>query len=55
VRSKDQVHAPLRLERAHVQVAPHLADGVDPDLVAERLEHVEVGMRPPPDPRVAAE
>jgi hypothetical protein len=28
-----------------VQVAPELADRVDPDLVTERLEHIEVGMR----------
>jgi len=38
-----------------VQVAPHLANRVDPDLVAERLEDVQVGMRPPLDARVAAE
>ena len=55
VRAEDEVDAALRLERAHVQVAPHLADGVDPDLVAERLEHVQVGVRAPLDARVAAE
>ncbi len=44
VRAEDEVDAALGLERAHVQVAAELADRVDPDLVAERLEHVEVGM-----------
>jgi hypothetical protein len=28
-----------------VQVVAQLADRVDPDLVAERLEHVEIGVR----------
>ena len=55
MRAEDEVHAPLRLERAHVQVAPHLTHGVDPDLVAERLEHVQVGMRATLDAGVAAE
>ena len=45
VRAEDEVDAPVGLERAHVQVAAELADRVDPDLVAERLEHVEVGVR----------
>ena len=51
VRAEDEVDAPVGLERAHVEVAPQLADGVDPDLVAERLEHVEVGMRAALDAR----
>ena len=55
MRPEDEVDAAVGLERPHVQVAPHLADGVDPDLVAQRLEHVEVGVRAPLDPRVAAE
>ena len=38
-----------------MQVAPELADRIDPDLVAERLEHVEVGMRAPLDPAVVTE
>jgi hypothetical protein len=45
--AEHEVHAPLRLERAHVQIAPHLADGVDADHLAQRLQDVEVGMRPP--------
>jgi hypothetical protein len=32
-----------------VQVATELTDRVDPDLVAQRLEDVEVGMRAPLD------
>ena len=44
VRAQDEVDAALGLERAHVQVAAEVADRVDPDLVAERLEHVEVGV-----------
>ena len=38
-----------------MQVAPQLADVVDPDLVAERLEHVQVGVRTPGDAVVVAE
>ncbi len=45
MRAEDEVDAAVRLERAHVQVAAHLAHRVDSDLVAERLEHVQVGMR----------
>ena len=41
--AEEQVHPPRGLERPHVEVAAQLADRVDPDLVAERLEHVEVG------------
>ena len=44
MRAEDQVDAPVGLERAHVQVVPEPADRVDPDLVAEWLEHVEVGV-----------
>jgi hypothetical protein len=38
-----------------VQVAAELADRVDPDLVAERLEHIEIGVRAPFDPAAVAE
>ena len=55
VGAEDEVDAPLGLERAHVQVAPQLADVVDPDLLSERLEQVEVGMASPLDARVVAE
>jgi hypothetical protein len=52
----DDVDAALGLERAHVQVAAEIPDRVDPDLVAERLEHVEVGMDAAADPvRIAEE
>ena len=47
VRAEDDVDAPIGLERPHVQVAPELADRVDPDLVAEQLEHVDVRVRAP--------
>jgi hypothetical protein len=49
LRFEDDVDAPLRLERPEVQVAPERADVANPDLVAERLEDVEVGMRPAQD------
>ena len=49
VRAQDEIDAALGLERAHVQVAAKVADRVDPDLVAERLEDVEVGVDPPHD------
>ena len=55
VRAGDEVDAPVGFERAHVQVASHLSHGVDADLLAERLEHIEVGMRAASDSRVAAE
>ena len=38
-----------------MQVAPERADVVDADLVAERLEHVEVGMGVALDARVLAQ
>jgi hypothetical protein len=38
-----------------MQVAPERADRVDPDLIAERLEHVEVGVRTPRDPLALAD
>src|SRR4029450_10514293 len=41
---EDQGDAAVALERTHVQVAAEFADVVDPDLVAVRLEHVQVGM-----------
>ncbi len=55
VRAEDDVDAARRLERAHVQVAAQLADVVDADLVAERLEHVEIRVRAPRDACVVAE
>ena len=48
--SSNDVDPPVRLERAHVQVAPQLAHGVDPDHLSERLQDVQVGMRAPCDP-----
>ncbi len=45
MRAEDEVDAPVGLEGPHVEVVPELPDRIDPDLVAERLEHVEVGMR----------
>src|SRR5262249_22282228 len=50
-----EVDAPLALEGPHVQVAAQLPDVVDPDLLAERLEVVEVGMAAALDARVVAE
>ena len=41
----DEVDAAVGLERPHVQVAAQLADVVDADLVADRLDEVDVGMR----------
>ena len=45
VRPEDEIDAPVCLERPHVQVVVQLADRVDPDLVAEGLEHVQIRMR----------
>jgi hypothetical protein len=42
--AEEEIDAPRGLERAHVQVAAKVADRVDPDLVAERLEQIEIGM-----------
>ncbi len=55
MRAEDEIDAPVGLEGTHVQVAPELADRIDPDLVAERLEHVDVGMSPPLDSRGLAD
>src|SRR5262249_23551677 len=44
VGAEDQIDAPFAFERTHVQIAPQLAHIVDPDLLAERLEEVEIGM-----------
>ena len=55
VRAEDEVDAAVGLEGPHVQVVPELADRVDPDLVAERLEHVEIRMRAALDPARVAE
>jgi len=55
MRSEDEIDAAVGLEGTHVQVVPELADRVDPDLVAERLEHVEVRVRSALDPAWVAE
>ena len=55
VGAEDQVDAPVGLEGTHVQVAAQLAHLVDPDLVAERLEQVEVGVRAALDALAVAE
>ena len=49
MRVENDVHTARRLERTQVQVAAERADLVDQNLVAHRLEDVEVGMRPPLD------
>ena len=54
VGAEDEVDAPLAFERPHVQIAAELADVVDPDLLAQRLEEVEVRMAAALDPRVVA-
>jgi hypothetical protein len=53
--SDDEVDAAVGLEGAHVQVAAELPDRVDADLVAERLEHVEVRVHLARDPLAVAE
>ena len=55
MRAEDEVDAAVGLERPHVQVAPQLAHLVDADLVAERLQHVKVGVRRAPHALVAVE
>src|SRR5204863_9087972 len=55
VRTEDEIDAPRRLEGAHVQVAPQRPDVIDPDLVAERLQHIQVWMRPALDACAVAE
>ena len=55
VGAEDEIDAPVALERPHVQVAAELAHVVDPDLLAERLEEVEVGMAAALDAQVVAE
>jgi hypothetical protein len=42
--AEEEIDATRRLERTHVQVPTEVADRVDPDLVAKRLEQIEVGM-----------
>ena len=44
MRALDEIDAPVGLERAHVQIAPQLADRVDADHLAERVELVQVGV-----------
>jgi hypothetical protein len=55
MRPEHEVHAALRLEWAHVQVVPQLPDRVDPDLITQRLEHIEVWMRTAQDAVVLAQ
>ena len=50
-----EVDAAVALERAHVQVVVQRADLVDPDHLAERLDHLEIRMRPRVDPARVAE
>ena len=45
VRGDEEVDAAIGLERPHVEVAAEPPDLVDANLVAERLEEVEVGVR----------
>jgi hypothetical protein len=47
----DEVDAALGLERTHVQVAAQHPYVVDPDLVADRLQEVDIGMRSALDAR----
>ncbi len=42
---EDEIDAPRCLERAHVQVAPECPDIIDADLIADGLEHEQIGMR----------
>ena len=44
MRTLDEVDATVGLERAHVQIPPQLANRVDADHLAERVELVQVGM-----------
>ena len=44
MRAEHKVDAPVGLERPHVEVAAQLADRVDPDHLAERVELVQVGV-----------
>ena len=55
VRGEQEVHAALRLERPQVQVVVKLADDVDPDHVAERLDNPQVGVRAVDDAAGVAE
>ena len=55
VRGDEEVHAAVGLERPHVEVAPEPSHFVDANLVAERLEEVEVGMGAALHPAAIAE
>ena len=55
VRVEDEVDAAIALERPHVEVVVERADLVDPDHLAERLDHPEVGVRPRVDAARVAE
>ena len=56
VGAEDEVDAPVRASNGRMCRSRRSSRiVVDPDLVAERLEHVQVGMRAPLDPRRVAE
>ena len=55
VRAEQEVDAAVGLERTQVEVVMELADDVDPDHVAERLDDPQVGMRALGDPARVAE
>ena len=55
VRVEEQVDPPVALEGAHVEVVVERPDLVDPDHLAERLDHPQVGMRPRGNPARVAE
>src|SRR5439155_3075179 len=42
---EEKVDAPIGLERPHVQVASELANVVDANLVADRLDQIEIRVR----------
>src|SRR5207253_6324025 len=55
VGAEDEVDTPVGFEGPHVQVAAELPDVVDPDLLAEGLEQIEVGMAAALDAGMVAE
>ena len=55
MRGEQEVDAAVRLERPQVQVVVKLADDVDADHVAERLDDPQVGVRALDDPPGVAE
>ena len=55
MRAEQEVDAAIGLERPQVKVVVELADDVDPDHVAERLDDPQVGVRALDDPARIAE